>query len=311
MPSICNAPRWPRGVVGMLFAAALGLPRFAEGALAQSALSTAASTAPDPFHELETKYIFGFTEGADIGAEGEQSIELETTTELGRRGGHYGTIEQEIEYESVPTQSFGYELSAHMLGYSLHGVEGEADAQGANFSGLSTELRYLVIGRGPGSPFGVTIVAEPEWARVDDAGRPITDFSSNFRGIVDTELISNRLYGAINLIYAPDVAQSPGQPWLQSSTLGATGAMAYRFAPKVTAGAELEYYRDYDGFAFQSLQGQALYLGPTLQIQFTGKIMLSAAWSTQVAGHATGETHGLDLTNFPQQRGNLRVEFEF
>jgi hypothetical protein len=119
---------------------------------------------PDPYHELETKYIFGFTEGADIGAEGEKSIEFETTTASGLRGGTYAALEQEVEFESVPTQNFGYELSAHGLGFSVNDVPGMPDVHGANFSGLSAEFRYLVIGRGPGSPVGLTLVAEPEWA---------------------------------------------------------------------------------------------------------------------------------------------------
>jgi hypothetical protein len=55
-------------------------------------------TTPDPYHELETKYIFGFTEGADIGAEGEKSIEFETTTASGLRGGTYAALEQEVEF---------------------------------------------------------------------------------------------------------------------------------------------------------------------------------------------------------------------
>jgi hypothetical protein len=116
---------------------------------------------PDPYHELETKYIFGFTEGADIGAEGEKSIEFETTTASGLRGGTYAALEQEVEFESVPTQNFGYELSAHGLGFSVNDVPGMPDAHEANFSGLSAEFRYLVIGRGPGSPVGLTVVAEP------------------------------------------------------------------------------------------------------------------------------------------------------
>ena len=59
--------------------------------------------------------MFGFTEGADIGAEGEKAIEFETTTSFGMRGGTFGAIEQEIEFESVPSQFFGYDLSAHGL----------------------------------------------------------------------------------------------------------------------------------------------------------------------------------------------------
>ena len=164
-------------------------------------------TTPDPYHELETKYIFGFTEGADIGAEGEKSIEFETTTASGLRGGTYAALEQEVEFEGVPTQNFGYELSAHGLGFSVNDVPGMPDAHGFNFSGLSAEFRYLVIGRGPGSPVGLTVVAEPEWARIDDGGQPITDFNMTFRGILDTELIPNRLYAATNVFYTPDYSQ--------------------------------------------------------------------------------------------------------
>ncbi len=270
-----------------------------------------AAPLPDPFHELETKYLFGFTEGADIGAEGEQSIELETTAGFQRRGGRYGAIEQEIEYEGVPTQFFGYELSAHVSGHDVEGVDGAADAHGVAFSGLSTELRYLVIGRGPGSPIGLTLIAAPEWARIDDFGQPTTDYSSAFGIVADTELIANRLYGAVNLIYTPDIAKSPGQSWQRSSTTAATSGLAYRIAPKITGGGEIEYYRAYDDFALQSLQGQALYVGPTLHIQFTGQTMLAAAFSTEVAGRATGENYNLDLTNFPRYRANLKLEFEF
>jgi hypothetical protein len=280
-------------------------------ALSTSFARADSAPAPDPYHELETKYLFGFTEGADIGAEGEQSLEFETTTQWGRRGGVYGTLEQEVEYENVPTQNFGYELSAHTLAYDVNGVTGAADAAGVSFSGLSTELRYLVIGRGPGSPIGFTLVAEPEWARIDDFGQHVTDFSTTLRAVLDAELIPNRLYGALNLIYAPDVARSPGASWAPTSTLGASAALAYRVAPKVTLGGEAEFYGAYDGLLARNWQGDGLFVGPTLHIQFTGKIMLAAAWETQVAGRASGDNRGLDLGDFPHQRGNLKLEFEF
>ena len=164
----------------------------------------------------------------------------------------------------MPTQNFGYELSAHGLGFSVNDVPGMPDAHGFNFSGLSAEFRYLVIGRGPGSPVGFTLVAEPEWARIDDGGQPITDFNMTFRGILDTELIPNRLYAATNIFYTPDYARSPGESWAWSAEYGVSGAMAYRFTPKLTMGAEIEYDAAYDGAGIQSFQGQALYLGPTL-----------------------------------------------
>ena len=272
----------------------------------------ASAVAPDPFHELETKYLFGFTEGADIGEEGEQSIEFENTAAFGKRFGHYSAIEQEIEYESVPTQYLGYELSAHGTAHDIKNVDGLGDLSGVNFSGLSAEFRYVLIGRGPGSPIGLTITAEPEWERIDgEDGTHTTDFSSEFRIIADTELVPNHVYAAANLIYTPEIAQAPGEDWERASEIGATAALAFRVTPKVTVGGEVEYYRAYDGLAFQTFDGSALYIGPTLNIQFNSKVMLAAAFSTQVAGRAVGETNNLDLTNFEHYRTNLKLEFEF
>jgi hypothetical protein len=315
MGNAIRARRFGR-LLGVMGGALCALAATGASSSAQTAPNSGDQTAqaaplPDPFHELETKYLFGFTEGADIGAEGEQSVEFETTAGFQRRSGRYSSIEQEIEYEGVPSQFFGYELSAHFNGHDIAGVDGLANAQGVGFSGLSTELRYLVIGRGPGSPIGLTLIASPEWARIDDFGQPIADYSSALGVVADTELIANRLYGALNLVYTPDIAKSPGQSWQRSSTTGATSGLAYRLTPKITGGGEVEYYRAYDGFALQSPQGQALYLGPTLHVQFTGKTMLAAAFSSEVAGRATGESHVLDLTNFPRYRANLKLEFEF
>lgn len=277
-----------------------------------NALAAPAASAPDPFHELESKYLFGFTEGSDIGEQGEQSIEFENTAAFGKRGGRYSAVEQEIEYESVPTQNFGYELSAHGEWRDIKNVDGLGDLSGVNFSGLSAEFRYLAIGRGPGSPFGLTFIAEPEWERIDgEDGTPTTDFNTTFRIAADTEIIPNHLFAAVNLIYTPEVARAPGEDWERASQLGATAALAYRLTPKITVGGEVEYYRAYDGLAFQTYDGNAVYVGPTLNIQFNSKVMLAAAFSTQVAGSAAGENHNLDLTNFERYHTNLKLEFEF
>jgi hypothetical protein len=55
--------------------------------LVSPAISSAQDMAPDSFRELETKYIFGFTFGSDIGPEGERELELKTKVEWKRRNG--------------------------------------------------------------------------------------------------------------------------------------------------------------------------------------------------------------------------------
>jgi hypothetical protein len=272
-----------------------------------------AQSTTDVFHEAESKYLFGFVDGADIGNEGEKAIEFETTAEFKRRGGRYSAIEQEIEFEHVVTQNFAYELSAHFTNHQISGVEGLDDINRTSFSGASSKLRYLILGRGPGSPIGLTISAEPEWSRIDGTdGTRTQSYSTEFKLVADTELIANRLFAAVNVSYEPEVAKgADADMWERASSLGLSAALAYRVTPKVTVGAAVEYDRAYDGLAFQTFQGHAFYVGPTLQINFTQKILLAAAFMAQVAGHAVDDPRALDLTNFSQYRANLKLEFEF
>ncbi len=291
------------------------LPFFlaALSAAAVAAQARAQDISSGRYYELETKYLFGFTDGTDIGGEGENEVEAETTAGLGMQGGSYRAIEQEFEFESVPSQYWGYEASAHFLSQQIDGVAGLDNLDQTTFSGLSWKPKFLIIGRGPGNPIGLSISVQPEWGRIDGtSGAHSTSFNMETRLAADTELIPNMLYAATNLIYAPEIARGPADSsWSRSSGFGATAAMAYRVAPKVTLGGEAEYYRAYGGFGFNTLDGSAFYLGPTLHIQFSPKIFLAAAWSAQVAGHAQSQPGNLDLSDFTRQRANLKIGFEF
>src|ERR1700724_1809269 len=75
-----------------------------------------------------------------------------------------------------------------LFGTRSNSAEGFDDFHGANFGGLSSTFRYLLIARGPGSPIGLQIAVEPEWSRVDDAGKLVTAFEAEARIIADTEI---------------------------------------------------------------------------------------------------------------------------
>jgi hypothetical protein len=198
--------------------------------------------ADGPYREIETKYIFGFTDGSDIGIEGEKAIELEMTAGIGRRGGQYAAIQQEVVFEHVATQNFAYEFSAHGIHTNIRNVEAMDDINKTAFGGLSAKFRYLLLGRGPESPIGLTISAEPEWARVE-AGTGVNSqiWGAKFKIAADTELIANRLYLAGNLIYALEVIRLPGMVgWERASSLGVTAALAWRLTSAITIGAEVE-----------------------------------------------------------------------
>jgi hypothetical protein len=268
---------------------------------------------PGAYHEIETKYIFGFTDGSDTGAEGETALESDTQLALRRRNGFYAAVEHEFEFEGVPSQFFAYELSVHGVAQSIKTVDGFDDRHQMAFGGLSTNLRYSLIARGPGNPIGLTVTAEPEWARIEgDTGQTARTFGSTFKLLADTELIENRLFLAANLIYAPEFQQVSGATsWSRAATIGGTSALAWRVSPQVTIGGEVEYYRAHDTLGFGAFQGHALYAGPTLHVQLTKKIMLAGAFSTQVDGHAIGDPRHLDLADFSRYRARLRLEVEF
>lgn len=257
--------------------------------------------------------MFGFLDGSDIGNENERAIDLETTGSFGKRTGRYSTLEQEIEYEAVPTQNFAYELSAHGMFNSISGVEGLDNINQAAFSGLSAKFRYLIIGRGPGSPIGLSVSVQPEWARINDGdGSRTQAYSTQFRLAADTELIPNRLYGAFNVSYAPGIDKGQNDTsFRRGSDLGLGAGLAYRVTPTVTFGGTAEYDASYDGLAFNSFGGNALFVGPTMQINFTPKILLAATFVGQVWGHAANDSRALDLDDFSKYKGNLKLEFEF
>lgn len=275
--------------------------------------------ASDKFHEIETHYIFGFTEGADIDAEGERELEFITETNHGRRRAslaesEYHSIQQSLEFEHTLTQNFQYSLGVTGDFHRVKNISGFDNLTNANLGGIYGEARYVLIGRGPGSPIGVTVQAAPSWGHVaSDSGQTESSFGVESRLAVDAELLENRLYVGANLIYEPGIARGPTDTkWNRESTLGVTGALAWRVTPTIAIGPDVQYYRAHgDGFWFNNLAGQALFVGPHLHVRLSRKIFMKAAFGIQASGHAAGENRSLDLTNFSRYTAQLQFGVEF
>jgi hypothetical protein len=260
---------------------------------------------PSPFYALDTKNLFGFLEGADVGEKGDRSLEFETTGSFGKPRGLFDSIEQEFIFENTLTDSLGLELGAHVLGQDVQGVPGLPDFTGVNFMGVSAELRYALIHRTAGVPIQVTLTMQPEWNSIGDAGQRTVDFNTTFRAIADAISSDRRLYSAVNLVYAPDGSRLPGQLWRDTAILSVSAALSYRVTPPLMFGAEADYDRAYGGVVPREFRGQAAYFGPTFHYQINEKIDLSAAVLIQApAGRP-------DFDDFPRQLAKLRLEIEF
>jgi hypothetical protein len=259
----------------------------------------------NPFYALDTKNLFGFLEGADIGEKGDRSLEFETTGSFGEAPGLYRSIEQEFIFENALTDSLGLELGAHVLGQDIRRVPDLPDFVGVNFMGVSAEFRYMVMRRTADVPIQVTLTVEPEYNSIAEAGRQANDFTATFRAIADVISGDRRLYGAVNLVYAPDASRLAGLALQDTAILAASAALSYRLTPPLMFGAEADYDRAYGGLVPRGFEGQAVYFGPTFHYQINEKIDLSAAVLVQApAGR-------LDFDEFPRQLAKLRLEVDF
>jgi hypothetical protein len=266
----------------------------------------------DAFHEVETKYIFGnFTVGSSTGIEGEKAFEPETEAGFGKGGGHYAVSQTTLEYEFTPTQYMQIVLGPTVSYYNIHGVPGLDDRNMAAVNGFEAEFRSVLIDRGP-SPVAVTLSIEPEFhSRDETSGAKVVNYGLETRLEADTELIKNRLFLGFNLLYEPETTRADLGQWQNESTFGISSALAFQIVPNVVLGADLWYLRHYDGAAFNSFTGDAVYLGPTFYWKIAPKVLMSAAWETQIAGHEPGVSSTLDSTDFSRQRARLLLEFEF
>jgi hypothetical protein len=181
----------------------------------------------------------------------------------------------------------------------------------AAINGFEAEFRSVLIDRNP-SPIAVTASFEPEFhSRDETSGAKVVNYGLEVKLEADAELIKNRLFWGFNLLYEPETTRADLGQWENESTFGISSALAYQIVPNVVIGADLWYLRHYDGAAFNSFTGDAVYLGPTFYWKIAPKVLMSAAWEAQIAGHEPGVSARLDFTDFSRQRARLLLEFEF
>jgi hypothetical protein len=275
---------------------------------------SAAARADDAssWRELETKYIFGFTTGSGIGLEGEKEFTVDTIGRFGKRDGHYAATETKYEFEFTPSQFIQIEFGALGSTHSIGGVADLDDRSQIALAGAFAELRYLAIERTSNNPLSVTLAAEPTVRRIDEtSGERVRNFEFETTVNADLELLKNRLFAGVNLLYEPEVTQTVIGDTQREATFGGSAALSLRVASNVVLGGEVWYLRHYDAADLTVFTGDAVMLGPSLYIRFTPKMFMTAAWNTQVWGREVGTPISLNLSEFQRNRAKLKFAWEF
>src|SRR5712672_1739631 len=275
----------------------------AGGARAQDASS---------WKDIETKYIFGFTTGSGIGLEGEKEFTIDTIGRLGKRDGYYAATETKYEFEFTPSQFIQIEFGALGATHNIGGVTDLDDRSQFALSGAFAELRYLALERSSSNPLAVTLAVEPTVRMRDEtSGERVRNYELETTINADLELVKNRLFAGFNLLYEPEVTWGPLDEVQREAKFGGSAALSLRIAPNVVIGAEAWYLRHYDAANLTAFTGDAVMLGPTLYVQFTPKMFMTAAWNTQVWGREIGNPASLNLSGFRRHRARLKFAVEF
>jgi hypothetical protein len=261
--------------------------------------------------EVDTEDLFGFVEGSDIGDARETELESDAIIRAGRSTGSFADTAAQFQYKYTLLQNFRITAAATFAYYDILGVTDMDDRRAAAVQSLSFDARFRLLDRYH-SPFGLTLSVNPHWGFADETtGGKISHFGWEGELLMDRELLPNRLVGALNLHYDTDrtVARDSGVE--QQPTLGIGTALAYQVIPAVWMGAEMRYFRSYEGALLETFTGQALYIGPTLYTKLGEKAWLSAAFSFQAWGGAVSVPGALDLTNFERYQAKLRLGYFF
>jgi hypothetical protein len=279
-----------------------------------AALLSSLLLAPAVAHagDVDTQFIYGFTQGSDVGSVGEKEIESETIGRFGKADGSYAAVTSQLRIEFTPSANFRFEVGALFDYHAIAGVSGLDDRNAIQFGGFAVEGRYRLLDRRT-APVGLTVGVEPHWTRVDDTtGELVTNYGADFLLVIERELVEDRVFVAANLLYDPEwTYRYATDQWQRQSTLGMSVGVTTQVEEGVFIGAEAHYLRLHDGIGFDGLSGEALFVGPTAYARLSPRFAVSAAWSIQVAGQASDVAGPLNLRDYERHQARLRFEYTF
>lgn len=282
--------------------------------------------------EIGTHYLFGFTYGSDIETEGKGELLSITRADFVKRGplqptenpvalqkiaqgqSLYEAIQETMEFEHTLTDRLQYAVGVLGISHNIRAVADIPDKNNVALKGILGELRGIVLKRGVDGPFGVTLHVEPRWGNVSSiTGRGETAVDSDTRLIIDTALVPDKWFAAVNVMYQPEFLREPGESrWRYRPTYGVSGGTSYFLNPKIAVGGGLQYIhtQSFD-LASNKFAGDALFAGPQFYFRLTDHLFCTGAFSAQMTGHSESDPRPLDLVNFTRYSARAQIGGEF
>lgn len=253
---------------------------------------------------------FGFATGSDVADLGAWGAGLDNVYVAGGRGGksyaYTGTLQVSTSF--FPCLEVGPYIFGTAAGFKPYGGLNTT----ASAIGGGVEMKYKLLGRATHG-IGLTAAVSPNFASVDPAfGGNFTQFGNSFRLLADTEIVKDKLYGALNI----ELFQSAPMNTLASfntSTFAVRGALSYAATDSIYVGAEASWQVAKFGlWQNGNFIAAAAYVGPTFLWAINDKWTLNGTWATQIAGtDKSGPGRKLGTNFFPVNQARLKLAYTF
>ena len=252
--------------------------------------------------------IFGFTDPTDVGDKGDRGLALELSNLAGKRSGRYWspTLKTQIGY--TPADNFAIALSPFVTAHRIREVPDLDNRTSTRFDGFSGEVAYRFIERSQTNPLAATVSVEPRIARVDAvSGERVRAYANEFKLFLDTVVIPDTLYAAVNVNYSLATQRGMDDTWADSSGTSVSAALTYQVTNRIFAGVDGRWLTAFSGAFLDDQTGWGVFAVPTLLFKITESAALNLVWTPQLAGRASGVDRPLDLDNF--ERHQFRAKF--
>ncbi len=267
-------------------------------------------TAAKEANKADLADVFGTTVPSDTHGKGDKELAHEWVGRFGRFDGRYSVLDGKTQFGYGVTDWFAMTPGLLTTWASISNVSGLDDHSDLSINGAAVEFKAKILDRSK-SGLGIALLAEPNIAWLDgETGSRVRGRGVEFRAAFDWALRPERLFAGVNIAYGLDTATQAGVTE-RSSGVVVSSALSYRFRDAFFVGAEARYERAYEGLGLDRLQGEALFIGPTMFFKPSEKIGVTLSWSPQVWGREADAGRHLDLTSFERHQAKLKVAIPF